>query len=52
MPMATIVIMLPTTRGPWITGATVVKRDDMGKPTVVRTPSGTIYHAGQFTTVG
>jgi hypothetical protein len=39
-----IVVALPTTGEPWITGAAVVKRDDNGSPVLIRTPDGTIHY--------
>lgn len=40
--MSTIVVALPATGEPFVTGAVVVKRDG-DTPTVVRTPAGTLH---------
>jgi len=45
-----ILVSLPTTSGPWITGAEVVKSFD-GRPVVVRTADGTLYTSRQFVTI-
>ena len=49
-PCMMILVSLPTTSGPWITGAEVVKSFD-GRPVVVRTADGTLYTSRQFVTI-